>query len=65
MGQRKADVIGIATAAVSLKLEDGTCRDVRIALGAVAPRNKRLSVGWHCRLADSAFLFGKDFPQPS
>ena len=37
VGQRKADVIGIATAAVSLKLEDGTCRDARIALGAVAP----------------------------
>lgn len=37
VGQRKADVIGIATAAVSLRLEHGTCRDVRIALGAVAP----------------------------
>ena len=37
IGQRKADAISVASAAISLKLENGLCRDVRIALGAVAP----------------------------
>ena len=37
LGQRKAEVISIASAAISLCLENGKCRGVRIALGAVAP----------------------------
>lgn len=37
IGQRKAEIIGIASAAICLQLEDGKCSDARIALGAVAP----------------------------
>jgi CO/xanthine dehydrogenase FAD-binding subunit len=37
LGQRKAEAISIASAAICLSLENGKCRGVRIALGAVAP----------------------------
>ena len=37
LGQRKAEIIGIASVAISLRLVDGKCQGVRIALGAVAP----------------------------
>ena len=37
LGQRKAEAISIASAAVCLSLENGKCFNVRIALGAVAP----------------------------
>ena len=37
IGQRKAEIISIATAAVCLQMKQGQCRQVRIALGAVAP----------------------------
>lgn len=36
-GQRKAEVISIASAAICFQLEQGKCRNVRIALGAVSP----------------------------
>jgi carbon-monoxide dehydrogenase medium subunit len=35
-GQRKASVISVASVAVSMNLNDGNCRNVRIAVGAVA-----------------------------
>lgn len=37
IGQRKAEIIGIVCVAVSMTVEGGKCRNVRIALGAVAP----------------------------
>jgi CO/xanthine dehydrogenase FAD-binding subunit len=37
LGQRKADVCGAITAAITLQMEKGTCKRARIVLGAVAP----------------------------
>jgi len=37
LGKRRADAISIVSVAMALRVEDGKARDVRIALGAVAP----------------------------
>lgn len=37
LGKRKADTLSIVCAGLALELENGICKDVRIALGAVAP----------------------------
>jgi CO/xanthine dehydrogenase FAD-binding subunit len=38
LGQRKADVCGAVSVAVTVQMDNGTCSRARIALGAVAPK---------------------------
>jgi carbon-monoxide dehydrogenase medium subunit len=38
LGQRKADVCGAVSVAVTVQMENGTCSRARIVLGAVAPK---------------------------
>ena len=37
LGRRKAQVLAVVSAGVRLKVEDGVCKEARIALGSVAP----------------------------
>ena len=37
IGQRKAQSLSVVSVGICFKMEDNTCRNVRIALGAVAP----------------------------
>lgn len=37
IGQRNAQMIGIVCVAVNMIVDGGKCRDVRVALGAIAP----------------------------
>lgn len=41
LGQRKAEVLSIVGVSAKLKMKDGCCTQVRIALGSVAPRPLR------------------------
>ncbi len=38
LGQRKADVCGAVSVAITVQMDNGTCKQARIALGAVAPK---------------------------
>lgn len=48
MGQRKAETLSVVSAAASVILENGVCRQARIAMGSVAPRPLRCRKAEEC-----------------